>query len=449
MTLKSQVVIGLLVALVVVGCTGGGGDEELAGSFGLCSSQPPPEGVEQSELVLDAVSASPGGEIGVTWAPVDPEALWGPDLVVECWAGDEWVSVWITREWVRVRAESELVIPGEETMSNDEGIFPGSGTLTIPVEAPPGVYRIGGDRFEARFEVDDSEPIAQPDVGPEIEVELIGEQVGDSFCVRRTCWPLFDSSVAVGLTRVKGTLSLRGLDLFASVPPFPDDGRVIDSNATENVLQQWLASQGIDVWVTEGAGDGRARVFFEVADQDLLEAVEAEFGDRVGVDAATLIPNASIDDYEALHTELGTSPEPEPRLVCAGEIRAFDLDLLGSADVNDSCRLAAYNHNSARVAISMAPPPESTTVTVLAQEIDCASARTPAPEDVVVLVDETDERIAVGILLVQPEAGEANCPDNPTIQVQVELAGPVGDRAFVSYLDGSPLGVGQQAIDNG
>lgn len=449
MTLKSKVMLVVLVVIAAAACATSEIDGELAGSFGLCADDSLPDAAEQAELILDGTAGSAGGQIGVTWDPADPEALIGPDLVAECWSGEEWVAVWITREWTRERAQAELILPGADTMSNDEGIRPGGGSLRIPVEAPPGVYRIGGDRFDARFEVDDSPPIAQPDVGPEIEVQLIGEQVGDSFCVLKTCWPLFDSSVAVGLTRVSGALSRRGLDVFASVPPFPDDGRVVDSNATESEVQQWLASQRIGVWQTEGAGGDRARVFFDVADRDLLEAVEAEFGDRVDVDAETLIVNASTQDYEALHAEIGTSPDPEPRLECAGEFREVDLDLLGSVDVPDSCRLVAYNHNSARAALASVPPPAASTVAVLLQERECANGRRPASEDVVVLVDETDQRIAIGGILARPNGWEANCPGNPTIRVEIELVAPVGDRALVSYRDGSRLGVGQQAIDNG
>ncbi len=447
MELKPHIIFGFVLALVVMGCSGPDDDQELAGSFALCSDASAPERAEQSELILDAASASAGGQIGVTWQPADPEALWGPDLVAQCWSGSEWVNVWLTREWTRTRAEAELIIPDAETMSNDEGIRPGSGTLRIPVEAPPGVYRIGGDRFEARFEVDDSPPIAQVDFGPELEVELVGEQVGDSFCVRRTCWPIFDSSVTSGPARVKGTLSLRGLDLFASGPPFPDDGWVNDSNVTENELLTWMRARSLG-GPTQGAVDGRARVFFEVADEELLEAVEAEFGDRVDVDAGTLIFNASIEDYEALHSQIGTSPEPEPRLECAGEFQDLELDALGTVEVDEACQLAAYNHNSARLALASPPAPDEMTLTLLMLERDCASARTPPAEDVVVLIDESDERIAIGGLLVRPDGNEANCPENPTIEVQVELAQPLGDRPIVSYRDGSPLGIGQQAIDN-
>lgn len=54
------------------------------------------------------------------------------------------------------------------------------------------------------------------------------------------------------------TLTERGLDVFASVPPFPGDGLVIDSNATEIELLSWMESRSL-AGRMQGAGDGRAR----------------------------------------------------------------------------------------------------------------------------------------------------------------------------------------------
>lgn len=282
----------------------------------------------------------------------------------------------------------------------------------------------------------------------DIEVLLVGQQVGNSFCVRRTCWPIVDGHVTPGSTRVSGSLSSVGLTVNESSKPSYDD-RIVDSNSTESRLLQWLRKQDIDQenWFTQGAGNDRARVWLELVDRDFLAAVEAEFSDQVDVDAATIILNSTADHYFALHQRIGTQPAVEPRLNCAGETRLFDRDQIKGVEpegvgTTAGCRLVGHNHNSSNIALATAPEPETLSLTVLVQEVECASGRTPPLDDIKILVDETSEVVAVGAVIVRPPGLAHECPSNPIVEVEVSIESPVGGRVVVSYLDNEPLPVG-------
>jgi hypothetical protein len=264
-------------------------------------------------------------------------------------------------------------------------------------------------------------------------VEIVGERVRDTFCTAaRFCWPLVNPGmVGPGLIRAAGELTLEGFSVSMTGPAYDTEDRVVDSNSTENDLQQWISSRRplLPVWQTEGAGEGRARVWFPVADEDLVSEIATEFGDQVDVDADTLIFDGSRVEYEALHDLIGVLVEVEPRLECAGVTVDIEPSQIGRAKPPEAgCHLSAFDHNDARIALAAAPQPGEKELTLIFQERACASGRTPDPEDIVVLLDESAERVAVGVLLIQPSVSGGTvqtCPGNPTIEVDINLDEPV------------------------
>lgn len=152
MSLSFRFALGLVLVAAVAACTQGTASQETARSFDPCSQDMPPPAIDQVELSLDQPVVLPGGSAGIAWVPEDPERFWGVDMVAECWTGDRWVEVWNTRDW-HEGSGAELLFPGEGANPNDAGVRAATGVILIPVGAPAGIYRVGGDQFDARFEV--------------------------------------------------------------------------------------------------------------------------------------------------------------------------------------------------------------------------------------------------------------------------------------------------------
>ncbi len=135
--------------------------EPLAGSFGLCSSDPGPEPDGIGDLVIDNPVARAGESLDFRWTFADPSVLLGPELVVDCWTGTEWVPVWVTDYVFLDSRTADLVVPGEEVLFEESGWSEREGKIVVPPEAPPGTYRIGNRiesvqnvlKFDVRFEV--------------------------------------------------------------------------------------------------------------------------------------------------------------------------------------------------------------------------------------------------------------------------------------------------------
>lgn len=72
---------------------------------------------------------------------------------------------------------------------------------------------------------------------------------------------------------------------------------------------------------------------------------------------------------------------------------------------------------------------DSDTIDVLATEIECASARSPSPDQIDTHVDYSEEEVSVLVYVDEIVGGE--CPGNPAVPFTVELAEPIGDRALL------------------
>ena len=82
----------------------------------------------------------------------------------------------------------------------------------------------------------------------------------------------------------------------------------------------------------------------------------------------------------------------------------------------------------------MEPDPDSTTLHLTINELNCASGQAPVDRDVVPVVVEFAQRIEI-TTLVAPVAGDADCPGNPWFPVVVELDQPLGDRVVVDMVE--------------
>lgn len=85
------------------------------------------------------------------------------------------------------------------------------------------------------------------------------------------------------------------------------------------------------------------------------------------------------------------------------------------------------------------PDPESTMLSVQANEMACANGEAPDGRDVTsVVVAEDDESVAV-VILVEPLQGNATCPSNPAFPFTIELESNLGDRTILDASVDPPL----------
>jgi len=96
------------------------------------------------------------------------------------------------------------------------------------------------------------------------------------------------------------------------------------------------------------------------------------------------------------------------------------------------CRieLSAEGWGNARFQLDPTLPldPDSSTIPVLATEMNCASGQPPDDRDVrAVVLDDDAETISV-VILVEPVDGAANCQGNPAFPFAVDIGSPLGER---------------------
>lgn len=73
------------------------------------------------------------------------------------------------------------------------------------------------------------------------------------------------------------------------------------------------------------------------------------------------------------------------------------------------------------------PEPDSTTVEVLINEVDCASGMAPEGRAITPLLFAAPDSVLMAVIL-QPLSGPATCPSNPWHPVTVDLGTPLGGR---------------------
>ena len=73
---------------------------------------------------------------------------------------------------------------------------------------------------------------------------------------------------------------------------------------------------------------------------------------------------------------------------------------------------------------------ESTELSLVINERECASGQAPTDRDVTPFVTETDETVSI-VVLVERVKGGAECPDNPWYPITVTLESPLGSRELL------------------
>ena len=79
---------------------------------------------------------------------------------------------------------------------------------------------------------------------------------------------------------------------------------------------------------------------------------------------------------------------------------------------------------------------DGSTLTLAVTERACANGEAPEGRRVEAAVSETDDEVAITVF-IEPVAGGASCPGNPSFPFEVELAEPLGGRALVDGSSGA------------
>lgn len=84
---------------------------------------------------------------------------------------------------------------------------------------------------------------------------------------------------------------------------------------------------------------------------------------------------------------------------------------------------------------------DSTELSLVINERECASGQAPDDRDVIPVVTETDETVSI-VVLVEWMTGDVNCQDNPWYPVTVTLDEPLGSRELIDAHEFPPQAVG-------
>lgn len=86
-------------------------------------------------------------------------------------------------------------------------------------------------------------------------------------------------------------------------------------------------------------------------------------------------------------------------------------------------------------------PADSTELSFVINERDCASGQAPTDRAVVPFVTETEDAVSI-IVLVERVEGDATCPANPWHPVTITLQSPLGSRQWLDAHEFPPQPVG-------
>lgn len=75
-------------------------------------------------------------------------------------------------------------------------------------------------------------------------------------------------------------------------------------------------------------------------------------------------------------------------------------------------------------------PADSTELSLVIRELDCASGQAPTDRDVVPIVTETDEAVSI-VVLVERVDDDVTCPGNPWHPITISLESPLGSRQLL------------------
>ena len=186
-----------------------------------------------------------------------------------------------------------------------------------------------------------------------------------------------------------------------------------------------------------------------------LDAVATEPG--LSVETSRVLPEGGDTEWRVLvgdaqHLLLGIGPwtdegpDQDPR----GRGQYMTLEMEGRTWVwrghGDCRRLVPRLERDGSTWVELSAPAAgldrtSTTLTVGVNEVACTSSRNPEPFLRPATVVETEESVTVYWTSDAP-TGDQSCPGNPTVERQVTLARPLGDRDLLDASTWPPTVVG-------
>lgn len=86
-------------------------------------------------------------------------------------------------------------------------------------------------------------------------------------------------------------------------------------------------------------------------------------------------------------------------------------------------------------------PADSTELSFVINESDCASGQAPTNRDVVPFVTETEDAVSI-VVLVERVEGDADCPGNPWHPITITLESPLGTRQLLDAHTFPPQPIG-------
>ncbi len=110
---------------------------------GLCTEPPSDTVAASGPLRVEPATVSPGGRLRFFWDVAGRDSYTvGDEMVVWCWDGTDWIPVWVTYS-VFTDPVSVLITPvGDDLTITDDGFQESAGTIVVPIEAVPGIYRV-------------------------------------------------------------------------------------------------------------------------------------------------------------------------------------------------------------------------------------------------------------------------------------------------------------------
>ena len=109
----------------------------------LCGEPPTDTSTASTVLSVEPATVTPGGQLTFRWDVAGRGTYTvGDEIVVWCWDGTDWTPAWVTYA-VFTEPVSVLVTPdGDDFTITDDGFQEPTGTIVVPIEAVPGIYRV-------------------------------------------------------------------------------------------------------------------------------------------------------------------------------------------------------------------------------------------------------------------------------------------------------------------
>lgn len=92
-------------------------------------------------------------------------------------------------------------------------------------------------------------------------------------------------------------------------------------------------------------------------------------------------------------------------------------------------------------------PADSTELSFVINEQECASGQAPTDREIIPIVTETEDTVSI-VVLVERVEGDAECPENPWHPITITLESPLGSRELLDAHEFPPRPVGPVEPDD-